>query len=954
MTTFIPQLCQHTPSVGVLDNRGLAVRDIAYNHAAVADPIVELISRSEFSPAGYLTSSIDPRLFTAHQTDASVTPNFRYQHDLAGSALRTDSVDAGWQVALVDAEGRPVWHSDARGTLRRYEYEASTLPGRPLALYEQPAGEAEQVAERFVYAGNAAADKQFNLAGQVLHHYDTAGVTRLTSQALSGAALSQERQLLANTELPPNWSGSDENVWKKALSATIFITQSTADSTGAPLTQTDAKGNQQRFAYNRAGQRVASWLTLKGKTEQPVIKALSYSAAGQKLREEHGNGCATDYTYEPQTQRLLGCKTSRASGVLQDLRYDYDPVGNILSIYNDAEATRFYRNQKIDPENTYAYDALYQLISATGYESSANQPQAAQNSNWQTPIPTDRTQYVNYTRSYRYDNASNLLQLSHTGAASYTHNISLSDRANHGVFNPQNTALTRQQIEARYDAAGNQLDLNNGTLLSWNPRNLLAQATVVTRDSQTFDGETYLYDGGSMRVQKCTRSQAGTVAHLHTVTYLPGLELHSKTQNGVEKEGWQVVTAGAAGHAQVRALCWTVGKPAGLTDGQLRFSIDNLIGSSLLELDADGQIISQEAYFPFGGTAVSATRDQVEADYKTLRYSGKERDATGLYYYGYRYYQPWAGRWLSADPAGTIDGLNLYRMVRNNPVTLMDPDGRDTLEWLDLANTNESKNIPAAIYKLNNIAGPHTGVHDAHMTFTKKTGDIFTESDNNDNKLNKYKKEKDRVKIMKGMRYTKAKLRDLAAHSGFKNKKVYKDEFANITGNLTIKKTFPGVELIGEKIKPELEEFHPRNLKKTERWNFSFHLGYYRIVDTEAYISGIKEKYETLKTKLHPVVERRIRDHISRNKNILPKNAGIAGLHAEVQALNHILSEPTLGEGVSQKLSNSYIFTQRLVGAKNEDFPACHNCSGILSGLENVMAGKTNDIRLERRHSFRL
>ncbi|WP_459177608.1 RHS repeat domain-containing protein, partial [Ewingella americana] len=96
---------------------------------------------------------------------------------------------------------------------------------------------------------------------------------------------------------------------------------------------------------------------------------------------------------------------------------------------------------------------------------------------------------------------------------------------------------------------------------------------------------------------------------------------------------------------------------------------------SLLELDADGQLISQEAYFPFGGTAVSATRDQVEADYKTLRYSGKERDATGLYYYGYRYYQPWAGRWLSADPAGTIDGLNLYRMVRNNPVLLCDEKG---------------------------------------------------------------------------------------------------------------------------------------------------------------------------------------------------------------------------------------------------------------------------------------
>lgn len=71
----------------------------------------------------------------------------------------------------------------------------------------------------------------------------------------------------------------------------------------------------------------------------------------------------------------------------------------------------------------------------------------------------------------------------------------------------------------------------------------------------------------------------------------------------------------------------------------------------------------------------------VEADYKTVRYSDKERDATGLYYYGYRYYQSWAGRWLSYDPAGTIDGLNLYRMCKNNPVMFIDNDGLNP-EWL--------------------------------------------------------------------------------------------------------------------------------------------------------------------------------------------------------------------------------------------------------------------------------
>ncbi|MGL4213698.1 MAG: RHS repeat-associated core domain-containing protein, partial [Morganella morganii] len=106
-----------------------------------------------------------------------------------------------------------------------------------------------------------------------------------------------------------------------------------------------------------------------------------------------------------------------------------------------------------------------------------------------------------------------------------------------------------------------------------------------------------------------------------------------------------------------------------------RFSYDNLIGSSGLETDGDGNLLSQEEYYPFGGTAVLVAGTDSGIDYKTHRYSGKERDATGLYYYGYRYYQPWAGRWLSSDPAGTVDGLNLYSMVRNNPVSFSDEQG---------------------------------------------------------------------------------------------------------------------------------------------------------------------------------------------------------------------------------------------------------------------------------------
>lgn len=45
---------------------------------------------------------------------------------------------------------------------------------------------------------------------------------------------------------------------------------------------------------------------------------------------------------------------------------------------------------------------------------------------------------------------------------------------------------------------------------------------------------------------------------------------------------------------------------------------------------------------------------------------------TGLVYYGYRYYQPGVGRWLSRDPIREMGGANLYVSVFNNPINLRD------------------------------------------------------------------------------------------------------------------------------------------------------------------------------------------------------------------------------------------------------------------------------------------
>ena len=51
------------------------------------------------------------------------------------------------------------------------------------------------------------------------------------------------------------------------------------------------------------------------------------------------------------------------------------------------------------------------------------------------------------------------------------------------------------------------------------------------------------------------------------------------------------------------------------------------------------------------------------------------KTASGVLYYGYRYYSPSLGRWLSRDPIGEMGGLNLYGYVDNDVMNYVDTDG---------------------------------------------------------------------------------------------------------------------------------------------------------------------------------------------------------------------------------------------------------------------------------------
>ncbi|EJK6270319.1 type IV secretion protein Rhs [Salmonella enterica] len=676
-----------TPVIAVCDNHGITIRTLNWNRVDKDSPRRLLVTHTRLDTASRATVQRDPRRFAAWRQDDTALPNLSCMASLTGQVLKRVSTDSGWQVTRFDAASHAAWSIDSRGAVHTQAYD--TL-GRPQSGSEQLKGEAFRISWRHAYtdAGSADANAQKNnLRGLCVQRWDDSGLQTVESVALSGAIIRQTQQFLLSAQAQPDWPKDDAGR-QALLEDKIYLSTISADARGNSLNQTDAMGNQQSWRYDISSHVKSQYATLSDGKKQTLLEGIVWSAASQILEENSGNGVTTTYRYEPETQRLSAISALRADSIrLQDLDYGYDNTGNLISITDNTIATCYFQNQQTDGLREFTYDALYQLLEATGRENAGNT--TAPYAILPAPIPTDSNQTVGYARSYRYDDSGNLLSLSHQGAASFTRAMAISDVSNRSRLQNDAGTLTPDDVDAVFDACGNLLNLQVSATASdpliWSASNHLQTVNLLDRngDIQQSDREIYQYSAG-MRMRKQTRILTKADSNLWTVDevrYLPGLELRRHWQETITgdtvtsqeaTEELHVITT-QAGRAGIRVLHWKTGKPDSIDNDQARWQISDNIYA--LELDAQGQTISREEYYPFGGTAVWAARSELEASYKVISYSGKERDGTGLYYYGYRYYAPWLCRWTAADPGQEIDGLNLYRMVRNNPLTLTDESG---------------------------------------------------------------------------------------------------------------------------------------------------------------------------------------------------------------------------------------------------------------------------------------
>ncbi len=103
-------------------------------------------------------------------------------------------------------------------------------------------------------------------------------------------------------------------------------------------------------------------------TAERVYEADDFDHLGRPLTVHQAGAVRTSYAYDPATERLLRLQSKCGGKALQDLRYAYDPSGNIVRVRDGAQATVVRDNAVLEAVNDYRYDALYRLVEATGRE----------------------------------------------------------------------------------------------------------------------------------------------------------------------------------------------------------------------------------------------------------------------------------------------------------------------------------------------------------------------------------------------------------------------------------------------------------------------------------------------------------------------------------------------------------------------------------------------------------
>ncbi len=626
-------------------------------------------------------------------TDARGNEVMQYKYDMLGNKVYQRSMDAGQRWLLINILGNPLRTWDERNHEFQYFYDNLHRPIQSKVLGGDGVTLLDHIFERVFYGESQPNPELKNLRGQVFRHYDTGGLVETPTYDFKGQPNPTTRQLFKKYKETANWV--DANL-AADLEVETFIYITETDALGRITKQTAPDGSVITPSYNEAGLLNSETVTHVNPAITSIyIKDIDYNEKGQRNKIIYGNDVITNFYYDKETFRLKRLESKRQNNdPLQDWHYTFDPVGNITHIEDKNIPVVFFDNQKVTGVSTYAYDALYRLVEATGRENNTALSFGSKD-NWddsafmQNFNPGDPIATRNYTQSYQYDEAGNIKQMRHQSAGSNW------TRDYH--YQIANNRLIDTQVGAdiytypHHPQHGFMTAMPHLEDMGWNFKEELTKTIRQKRaDGGAPETTYYQYDGQGQRIRKITENtaNAGNIpTKKEERIYIVGYELykkHSGADAGLERTSLSLMDKG---HRLVM-----VETRNDIDDGTekrlVRYQLHNHLGSANLELDGtgDAKVISYEEYHPYGTTAYQAKNTSIRSAAKHYRYTGMERDdESGLEYHSARYYLPWLGRWVNCDPTDIKAGVNFYAYVKNNPVIKIDSTGKWDISWGDVA-----------------------------------------------------------------------------------------------------------------------------------------------------------------------------------------------------------------------------------------------------------------------------
>ncbi len=246
-----------------------------------------------------------------------------------------------------------------------------------------------------------------------------------------------------------------------------------------------------------------------------------------------------------------------------------------------------------------------------------------------------------FTTTYTYDAVGNRIQ-KQAGSAVVTYAFDADDRLTSITGGPQ-------VLTYIYDANGNRKE-------DWEGTNRLATYAYDAENRLTQLAYTYTPTGQRM-----------SVASTSTTYY--GYDLQGSG-------GYDDVSAeyNSAGVRQARYTRGSgIDEPIGMLRGGSYYSYQTDAEGSVTRLTDSAQASVNTYRYDAWGRATTES----ETVSSPFRFTGREKDSgTPLYYYRARTYDSDTGRFTSKDPAGMVDGPNLYNYGGGNAVSRVDPSGR--------------------------------------------------------------------------------------------------------------------------------------------------------------------------------------------------------------------------------------------------------------------------------------